>query len=199
MKRKRKIILHFLLAVLCIMYLDTMSNASIDLQSLKIGNSVKKVTSKEVVYSRKGKIKKEVLVTWVLKNSECSVKTAKEIVDSVIETRNPLLLLSIMQRESKFNSKAISDTNCMGLGQVSLIHIKELKEQKIIRSKYDLIHIRENTKASDYILGLKLKKSRNNIRKALFYYVGDLNRRDYVASVLRNYSKLQKLKKEIYG
>lgn len=181
MGRKRKVTLHLLL-ILAVFYcfnFDNSLGASIQMKPLISENS--KIVQKD---------KKILMIDWVTNNSECSTITAKEIVEAVLETSNPLLLLSIMKKESEFKPKAISSSSCIGLGQISPIHIKELKEENIINSRKDLTRIKNNIKSMDFILQQKLERANNNVRKALLYYVGDTSRKDYVNSVMKNYSSL---------
>lgn len=186
MTRKRKsILLHFLL-IIAVILLNTISEAFV---YSPLTSEIVKERQYELQYIRKDD-KKSVMIEWVLNNSECNIKTANEIVEAVLETEHPILLLSIIKRESEFKPFAISSFHCIGLGQISPIHIKELKEEGIIKSKHDLTTIKGNIKSANYILNLKLRKSKNNVRRALLYYVGDLHRHDYVSSVLKNHSSL---------
>jgi soluble lytic murein transglycosylase-like protein len=188
------IILHFLLIAVINLLPDRISDASIFLnyRDASLTSDIKQEQSKQVPKAEK--TVRNDLVQWVVNNSECSTKTAKEIVEAVLETQHPLLLLSIIKKESEFKPKAVSSSNCIGLGQISPIHIKELKEEGIINSRKDLTTIKGNVRSANYILKLKLRKSKNNVRKALLYYVGDTSRHDYASSVLKNYSSLKKEK-----
>jgi len=134
---------------------------------------------------------KEFLINWIEEHSEVSLSTIKEIVNTVLkETNEPLLYVSIFERESRFNPTA-SSGHCFGLGQISNIHIKELKEAGIISNRKELFHVTKNIKASKYILNKKLSLTKQNIKKALYLYVGDTSRSDYVRHVLANYNYLK--------
>ena len=134
---------------------------------------------------------KQLLIEWVEEQSQSSRATAIEIVNSVCrETDEPLLYLSIFRYESNFNSRCISRGN-FGLGQISLINYKELKEGGIISNKKQLLLVNHNVRASRFILKKKLKQSHNNIRRALYLYVGNSSRHSYVKKVLGNYTYLK--------
>ena len=135
----------------------------------------------------------DILTEWVYSHSSrISRKTARRIVETTIkETKYPLLILSLMERESNFNPLAISKSGAIGLGQIlaSPAQIKWLKENKIISEKRDLFDIETNIRATNFIFLYKLKKANGNLEKALMFYVGG-NQRRYIKDILTNLGEI---------
>jgi len=135
----------------------------------------------------------DVLTEWVYNHSSrISRKTARRIVEIVIkETKYPLLILSLMERESNFNPLAISKSGAIGLGQILATpnQIKWLKENKIISEKRDLFDIETNIKATNFVFLYKLRKANGNLEKALFFYVGGKQKK-YVRDILTNLGEI---------
>jgi len=145
-----------------------------------IKKSVKKVKKNKVPEHKAFNAK---LVDYVLDNSdECSEEQAEIIVDEVQNHKDPLLLLSIIKVESRFDRKAVSSERAIGLGQIMPLHVKALKKKNIVSSKEDLKRIRPNIKAMNHVLGT---------------YNGNLarygNSRSYAVKVNREYAKLKSI------
>jgi len=85
---------------------------------------------------------------------------------------NSKLIKAIIKVESSGNPKAISNKGAWGLMQVRhKVWAKELKEQGIIKNKYDLFHPEKNVQAGHYILNKYLQQT-NCLRKTLYKYSG---------------------------
>ena len=93
------------------------------------------------------------------------VGNLKPIIDSK-------LIKAIIKVESNGNSKAISKKGAWGLMQVRhKVWTKELKEQGIIKNKYDLFLPEKNVQAGHYILNKYLQQT-NSLHKTLYKYSG---------------------------
>jgi len=142
------------------------------------------------------KATEERLTQWVYDNSELiSRAQCAEIVREAMKAKYPLLMLSIIELESKrFTPGALSPrVKAMGWCQINYgEHGKELIEAGIIIEKRDLWNTGMNIRAGDFILKQKFAKSGGNVPRALEGYLGG---RDgaYVLRILSNYANLSVL------
>jgi len=138
------------------------------------------------------KIDKVSLTQWIYSNSKIPLSYCKEISQALSSCNHPLLLASLIRRESSFNPTARSKSGALGLGQVMpKVWLKELKEKKIVNEKRDLLGIKENIKATNYIFEKLLQQKKGNVSKALFAYVGSQGRSDYVRDILTTYAQMK--------
>jgi hypothetical protein len=135
--------------------------------------------------------KVELLSGWVYSNSsKISKETCKEIVTEVLKTRNPLLMLSIIEAESSFVQSSVSSKGAMGLVQINpVVHVNSLIKLGIIKEKRDLFNIKESILGGQYVLDDCLKSSGNNVPKALHMYLGGQDGR-YFNQILSNLANL---------
>jgi len=86
----------------------------------------------------------------------------------------PIIMLSICYIESKFNQTAKSNTNAIGIGQVSLISVPELMKAGILTNENgkELYDLAVNIKAANFIFNQKLNKTKGDIDAALDLYSG---------------------------
>jgi hypothetical protein len=143
---------------------------------------------KEVLYKLK-------LTNWVFKNSErITQDTAKQIVEETFKVDHPVLVLAVINIESEFNPSAVSRTGAMGLGQIMYSHWgPELEKQGIIKNKKDLFGIKENIRATSYILKVLMEKSDGDIIKTLKLYLGEHQYR-YNSKIFTSYVAVSALK-----
>ena len=133
-----------------------------------------------------------VLVEWVYQHSTLiSRSTCQEIVRETLKTKYPLLLLSIIELESKqFTPGAISTKGCIGWCQINYyVHEKELIQAGIIKEKRDLWDVSPNVKAGDFILKTKFQKSGGDVTRALAGYLGEKDG-EYVRKILTTFANL---------
>jgi hypothetical protein len=97
----------------------------------------------------------------------------------------PILVLSLIKRESQFNPKADSGTGAKGLMQVIAYWHKE-KLEKFGMKKEDLFNINENIGVGCWILREYLDRS-GSIDGALRRYVGS-DHRGYIIDILSGYT-----------
>jgi hypothetical protein len=121
-----------------------------------------------------GEADRRVLVDWVKEHAGRgrSEVECERIVDCVLETEDPLLLLAIFRRESRFNPTARSRKGALGLGQVMPGHVPRLKDRGIIRSKEDLLGIEGNVRAADYVWRMHVEDARGDRNRALSRFGG---------------------------
>ena len=143
------------------------------------------------------------IVEWAYKNADKKVARIS-IIQYLEETQRYdkfLMLVSIMQVESKFNLYAVSNKGAKGLGQITTkIWLDELTEAGLWKEEIDVYDYRKNIAAIDYIVR-KLLKEHKSWPECLNRYVG--GDKDYVTKVLSNYAELTLLltnteKEEIY-
>ena len=138
-------------------------------------------------------------VDWVMSHSSrISEKQAKRYIRLVFDnTDQPLLVLSIIARESNFNPTAVSRSGAIGLGQILATNgqLETLKKNKIIQDKRDLFDPETNIIATNFILQQKLKYAKGDLKKALTYYVGGNNKK-YVNDVLLYLGELYLITKQ---
>lgn len=135
---------------------------------------------------------RENLYGYVYKYSKnISRDMAKRIVDSVMQTEQPALLLALMRRESNYNPTAISSANCIGLGQIHpKFWTKELQGKGIITETRDLYNIENNVAATAYIFMKLWNKSHGNLETALTKYYGGPHS-SYVKNIMTTYFELK--------
>lgn len=134
---------------------------------------------------------------WIYDNSErISRKTCTEIAQEVMKTKNPKLMLSIIELESqKFTPGAQSRTKegsplALGWCQINYKkHAQELINAGVIKEVRDLWDIGPNIRAGEYILDQKLKQSGGDIPRALELYLGGKDGA-YVFRILATHIKL---------
>jgi len=85
---------------------------------------------------------------------------------------NDDLIHKIIRVESNWNHKAVSKKGAIGLGQIMPLWVKELKKEKIIKSKKDLFNPHKNVASMRYILKKYHKESKGDMRKTLNKYSG---------------------------
>lgn len=103
---------------------------------------------------------------------------SKRIADAIVDnTEYPMIILSIVYVESKFNSTAKSSSKAIGLGQISLIHVNELMKAGIIHNSNgkELYDIVTNIRAANFVFLQKLKIANGNIMDALSLYSANAN------------------------
>jgi len=128
------------------------------------------------------------LIQYVYRHSnKIDRSTARHIVDEVLETKHPLILLSLMKAESDYNPSAVSRKGARGIGQV--MWTKELKD-KGVRTPRDLFNIHTNVRAMEYVYDKKLKRAHGNRLKAVEYYFGAHNSK-YLEKVVETYMRLE--------
>jgi len=127
---------------------------------------------------------------WIMRHSsQISRSTANKIVKEAFKVPNPILMISLMGVESSFNPTAVSKVGAVGLGQVRYeMHYKTLLEIGIT-DRRDLFDITLNIKASSFILQNMIRRSKGNLTKALYLYLGGRDSR-YVAKIFKNYVEL---------
>ena len=132
----------------------------------------------------------EASTTWIIKHSsKISDSTAQHIAVEVFKYPNSILLLSLIETESEFTPTAVSKMGAVGLGQIMYdIHKKDMTALGI-HKKRDLFDMDKNIKATSFILQMTLKKSNNNIEKALHFYLGGRDGK-YVNRIFSNYVHL---------
>jgi hypothetical protein len=111
------------------------------------------------------------------------------IVNHVMQKKNPLLLISIIQTESSFLKTAVSKHRAVGLMQIRPnVWMKELKKEfpDDIRTPKDLFKISTNIDAGEFILNKYIEET-GSLKKALVKYSG--GSRSYANKVLKNYYK----------
>jgi len=132
----------------------------------------------------------EIISNWIIKHStRISDTTAKYIAEEVFKYPHPVLILSLIEVESKFTPTAISKAGALGLGQVMYnIHEKDLIALGIHKRR-DLFDIDKNIKATSFILQMMLRKGEGDIVKALHFYLGGKDGK-YVNRIFSNYVHL---------
>ena len=102
---------------------------------------------------------------------------------------DPVILYSIIIKESTFRPFARSKKNCLGLTQVNPeIWLSELKVIGIVKNKYDLYNPIKNIRSGAYIFSKMIKMSKGDVKKALRRYFGLLRsgrRSGYDTKVLK--------------
>ena len=152
------------------------------------------MVKKQVVYKTKGAVDKKRLVQWIYNNSfRCSLRQAKEYADIILKQPYPLLIASIIQRESSFDSTAtnrVGRTLVIGLMQIYCTrnHIKQLRKAGIIKSMRDLYDPTANIKAGAFILQNIIRINHGNLVKSLEMYCGGSRR--YSSRVLETLGQL---------
>jgi Transglycosylase SLT domain len=145
----------------------------------------------EILYHQT--LPESILVEWVYQHSTLiSHSTCQEIVRETLKTKYPLLLLSIIELESKqFSPGAISTKGCIGWCQINpYVHEKELIQTGIIKEKRDLWDTSPNIKAGDFILKSKFMKSGGgDATRALEGYLGGKDG-EYVRKILTTFANL---------
>ncbi len=136
------------------------------------------------------KIRTEVVSSWIMNHSSrISDATAKYIAVEAFKYPHPILLLSLVEVESEFNPTAVSKVGAVGLSQIMYdIHKKDMVTLGI-HKKRDLFDIDKNIKATSSILQMMLRKSNNDIEKALHFYLGGKDGK-YVNRIFSNYVHL---------
>lgn len=120
-------------------------------------------------------------------------KVAKIISDKVIEHSNfyglsPALIISLIHRESSFNTLAVSSAKCVGLMQINpAAHPDKIENFEL--EYYDLFMIDHNIKLGCMILHEYYLRDQD-IRKALTRYVGGKHE-TYVSDILAAYANYQ--------
>ena len=154
----------------------------------------KTIVKRQVVYKTKSTIDKAKFVKWIYDNSfRCSLRQAKEYADIILKQPYPLLIASIIQRESSFDSTAtnrVGKTLVIGLMQIYCTkdHISQLKKAGIINSVRDLYDPAVNIKAGAFILQDIIKINKGNLVKSLEMYCGGSRR--YSSRVLETLGQL---------
>lgn len=137
------------------------------------------------------KVNKDSLALWIYKHSKIPLSFCKEISQALSFCDHPLLLASLMFRESSFNPTAKSSSGALGLGQVMpKVWLKELKEKKIIKEKRDLLGISGNVRATSYIVERILQQKKGDLTKTLFAYLGSQNKQ-YARDILTTYAQVK--------
>lgn len=129
---------------------------------------------------------KPTLAKWIHKHSIISRKMVAQIVDEIIKTQCPLLLLALMKTESHYSPTALSEKGAMGLGQVMPFHEKKLITAGILTEMRDIFKIPVGVRATEFMWQFKLKKAKGNIRRAFTFYYGERNLK-YINGVLKDY------------
>ena len=145
-----------------------------------------------------------IMVQWVYDHSTLiSRAQCKELVQEVMKTKRPELMLAIIELESKkFQPGAQSYDKsgrrlARGWCQINIQeHGQELAKAGIIREERDLWDAGPNIKAGAYILEQKFKLSKGNVVKALEGYLGGKDG-TYVLRVLSNYADIMEAKSGI--
>jgi len=128
------------------------------------------------------------LIEYVYNHSlRIDLNTAKEIVDEVLKTDHPILMLSLMKVESSFNPSAVSKANAKGLGQI--MYVKGLRECGINNPR-QLFNISSNIQAMEYVFNRKLKRAHGNYLRAIQYYFGKRSQK-YLNKVIEAYMELR--------
>jgi len=152
------------------------------------------VVKKQVVYRTKSTINKEKFIQWIYNNSfRCSFRQAEEYANIILKQPYPLLIASIIQRESSFDSTATNKVGkilVIGLMQIYCTqdHIKQLEKAGIISSIRDLYDPEVNIKAGAFILQDIIKINKGNLVKSLEMYCGGSRR--YSSRVLETLGQL---------
>jgi soluble lytic murein transglycosylase-like protein len=121
------------------------------------------------------------------------IEIAKLISDKVIEHSTfyglpPALVISLMYRESSFNTLAVSSAKCVGLMQINpAAHPDKIEDFEL--EYYDLFMIDHNIKLGCMILHEYYLRDQD-IRKALTRYVGGKHE-TYVSDILAMYANYQ--------
>jgi len=140
----------------------------------------------------------EILTKWVFSVSEKISRTeCREIVMGVMMAEDPLLMLAIIELESKkFMPGALSSEGAIGWCQVMYedrsgkdIHGKALIKAGIIKEKRDLWDIDKNIKAGAFIFEGYLKQTNGDVTKALDRYLGKKDGA-YTLRILTTYANL---------
>jgi hypothetical protein len=114
---------------------------------------------------------------------------------------DPLLIACIIYRESRFNPNLTSSMGAIGLIQVMPIHLKTLKQAKIVdnMNKKELFEWKKNVEAGIYVL-LSYAKLTNDITTGLMMYNAGPNYyhlgAKYASRILRDYQEVEKLWKQ---
>jgi len=131
------------------------------------------------------------VIDWMMKKStRLPRSTAQEIAQECFKTKYPIILLALMARESSFNPFVRSKAGAIGLGQ---IHPKfwadKLKRNGLIREVRDLYDPVVNVRCTHFVFLSCLRKTNNDLPKALQRYVGGKNTA-YVKDILLNIGEL---------
>jgi hypothetical protein len=140
------------------------------------------------------------LVGWVYSKSEkISIDTAKLIVEEVLKTERPLLILAMISTESEFVPSATSHKDAIGLMQIIWrFHGKALVEAQLAKEKRDLYDISTSIQSGNFLMNGFLKQENGDLEKALHRYLGGKDG-NYVRRILLNLGNLYLITGEIKG
>lgn len=167
---------------------------------LGLSNEANRRLSSQIDAARRSRIVAEsgyrkAVSDWVYDNSErIGRATAGEIVAAAFSNPHPVLILSVIGAESRFDPTAVSKKGAVGLGQIMYgVWGKDLERGGIIRAKRDLFGVDENVAATGYVLGVLMAESNGDVIRALTRYLGaDYHR--YRDRVFLNYVQLSMLR-----
>jgi len=154
----------------------------------------KTLVKKQLIYKKQKLINSIMLAKWIYHNSfRCSFRQAKEYAAIILKEPYPLLIASIIQRESSFDSTAtnrVGRTLVIGLMQIYCTkdHIRQLKKAGIINNIRDLYDPEVNIRAGAFILADIIKINNGNLVKSLEMYCGGSRR--YSSRVLETLGQL---------
>jgi soluble lytic murein transglycosylase-like protein len=154
--------------------------------------------SKKIDQFKRDEATQAILTKWVYDNTDkislpghgISRTMAKEIVKEVMRYKKSLLLLALIEAESRFIPTAVSNKGAIGLTQVMFnTHAKLLKEAEIAKEKRDLFNIQPSVAAGNLILIIYLEKTNGDVKKALELYLGGSDG-TYLNRILLNLANL---------
>lgn len=128
---------------------------------------------------------------WVFSHSErITLGIARQIVKETMKYKHGLLMLALFEVESNFIPSAISNKGARGLGQIHWpSHYGVLIKTAICQEARDLYDIETNIRATNLILTDMLKRSNNDVVKALKLYLGGYDG-VYTMRILNNFVQL---------
>lgn len=194
-------IIALLIVLMCIVVL-TVEQKNIQKQheiNTAIDTSLQAQTKEEDCESADTEYRKQ-LIEWVFTHStRTSRKDAAEIIDAcLLLSKRPMLLLALFRTESAFDRNSLSSANAIGLGQITKVHEKDLREKSIIKKDLrELNNIYTNVTASDYVLEKYLQMSNGKISKALkrYHSLNATNNGEYIEKIFNDYYQLTMLKR----
>jgi hypothetical protein len=153
------------------------------------------IRPKEIVNELNNKKTKNILAKWIYKHSKMPRVIIKSIIESSLNTFDPLLILSLIKTESNFNPTAVSKKGAQGMGQIMSINESDLVEAGIIEEIRDVFDIKMGMKATEFILKREITRADGDIEKALYSYLG-ANSASYADKIIKDYFYLKHLCKE---